>query len=338
MAKVQSKFSKFHDTIRVEKETLREKRDILVKKIVASLKVAGHPVPTPINQGSYIYGVGVIPLGDQEYDIDVGLAFDICSSDYDADVVKKWLLDAVDGHTKKVESRGPCIRVHYSAGYHVDLVVYATHKDDAEAENYQLGKNGKWCSADPKKLKEIIFDAREPFKDTRDGSGSDQMQRVVRCLKRWNDVAIPEESVDKPSGLATVFLVMQALPASVLDENGRSDDLGALIAVASWASQQLLRISIQKPTPEYEDLFAKIDRDAMKELVGRFKKLHTELVRAQNEPYEVRACEILAAEFGDDFPIPIKKSETQNQAREDLIADLTDAIPTFSSPSRPWSR
>lgn len=338
MAKVQSKFSKFHDTIRVEKETLREKRDILVNKIVASLKAAGHPIPAPINQGSYIYGVGVMPLGEQEYDIDVGLVFDICSNDYDADVVKKWVLDAVDGHTKKVEARGPCVRVHYSAGYHVDLVVYAMHKDDADVEDFQLSKNGEWCSADPKRLKQIIFDSREMFKDTRDGSGSDQMQRVVRCLKRWNDVAIPEESVDKPIGLATVFLVMRSLASPVLDENDKPDDLCALIAVASWASRQLPRISIQKPTPEYEDLFAKLDMDAMNELIARFKKLHTELVRARNEPDEVKACEMLAAEFGDDFPVPLEKSDSKNQAREELIADMAAAIPTFSSPSRPWSR
>ena len=74
---IQSYFSRFHKNIKVDTDELRDKRDILVDKIRASLKKEGHPLPDVLNQGSYIYGVGIIPLGNTEYDIDVGLDFPI---------------------------------------------------------------------------------------------------------------------------------------------------------------------------------------------------------------------------------------------------------------------
>ena len=72
---IQQYFGRFHKEIKVETDELREKRDILIDKIRASLKKAGTPLPDLLNQGSYIYGVGVKPEGDVEYDIDVGLDY-----------------------------------------------------------------------------------------------------------------------------------------------------------------------------------------------------------------------------------------------------------------------
>jgi hypothetical protein len=50
---IQQLFSRFHKEIKVETEELRDKRDILIDKVRASLKKAGHPLPDLLNQGSY---------------------------------------------------------------------------------------------------------------------------------------------------------------------------------------------------------------------------------------------------------------------------------------------
>ena len=66
MANLQKQFEKFHCTIKVDKEELKDKRDIIVDKIKDSLKKSGYPIPKLFNQGSYIYGVGIKTISDKE--------------------------------------------------------------------------------------------------------------------------------------------------------------------------------------------------------------------------------------------------------------------------------
>jgi|GEM_PF-1246396 len=336
---IQQLFGRFHKEIKVETDELREKRDILIDKIRASLKKAGHPLPDLLNQGSYIYGVGVKPVGDVEYDIDVGLDFPIKSSEYDAKTVRKWVHDAVADHTDNVEDRGPCIRVRYAAGYHVDLVVYARYKNIDGVEDYQLAqKNGEWKPSEPKKLKEFISNARKPFADTKDTSGSDQLQRVTRYLKRWNDIDIPDDSPDKPFGLATLLLVIKHLIAPVVDQDGTPNDLDALIRVAHAVKMTFGRIIVKKPTQEFEDVFSKLSDAAMERLKKRFDSLLTDLQSARTKDDDAVA-KILRKQFGDDFPESLRKSEdlsNDHGARADAVSDMRAAIPSFSNPSRPW--
>jgi len=343
---IQKFFSSFHKNIRVENnDDLRDKRDILVSKIRDSLKKAGHPLPDSINQGSYIYGVGVIPLGDVEYDIDVGLEFPIQSSAYEAKTVRKWVYDAVVDHTdQKAEDRGPCIRVRYAKGFHVDLVVYAKHKDSEYIENHQLArKDNSWRPTEPKKLKAQIFDARKAFNDTKDSSGSDQLQRITRYLKRWNDLEHPEDSPDKPFGLATLLLVIKYLNSPVIHSSGTSDDLAALINVARAVTFIPGRIIVTKPTQEFEDVFEKLSADAMDRLKERFVELLDALESARDQESDDAAAQILRTQFGDDFPASMKRSDESlefdeavksEQTRKALASDMKAVIQPNDMPPR----
>lgn len=336
---LQKQFLKFHSTIKVETETLREKRDILVNKIRASLKEDGHPLPEALNQGSYIYGVGVFPVGEEEYDIDVGLDFPIKSQDHDAKKVRKWVYNAIKHHTDNVEDRGPCIRVRYAAGYHVDLVVYARYENDENTEKYSLAKkDGTWALAEPKKLKQHIIDARKPFADTKDNSGSDQLQRITRYLKRWNDLDIPGDSPDKASGLATLLLVIKHLTAPILDSNGEPDDLQALLKVARGVKNTFGRVVVTKPTQQFEDMYAKMSEKAMDKFKTRFTSLVTDLEKANGQS-EVDACKTIRKQFGDDFPEAEEKTESKKSlSKSDAVADMRAAVSGFENPSKPWAR
>lgn len=312
---IQKEFEGFHKAIKVDTSDLRDSRDVLFDKVKASLKKAGHPVPEILNQGSYIYGVGIWPPKDVEYDIDVGLDFDILADEYSAEDIRNWVYSAVEEHTNKVKKRGPCIRVHYEAGYHVDLVVYARHKDKKDVDNYQLGTKDGWKPSDPKKLKQHILDSRKPFESTKGTSGADQLQRVTRYLKRWNDLDIPEDSDDKPFGLATLLLVIKYLTLPVTDTQGASDDLSALINICTNVSYATLlggRISINKPTPEYEDVFKKISDTAMTKLVSRFKSLKDDLTTVKSSTDVVLINKLMKKHFGDDFP-DVEDPENKNK-------------------------
>lgn len=341
MTNIQKQFLDFHGKIKVDPEELREKRDILLNKIEKSLKEKELPIPELINQGSYIYGVGIKPVSeDLEYDIDVGLAFPIKSEEYDARVVKGWVYDAVKKHTNEVQDKGPCIRVRYAKGYHVDLVCYAKYKSDKSIEEYQLAhKDNTWKPTDPKGLKQYIKDARGGFSDTKVNNGADQLQRVVRYLKRWNDVAIPVESDDKPIGLAMLLFVIQKLisPKYIC---GEISDLESLISVSSAAKNCFGRIVAHKPTPEYEDVFGKLNEDAMEAFKERFSSLYDDLVKAKNESDSSIACDLVKKHFGNDFPTCEVNSSLDGISEEKRAALLSGFIAIKNkskNPSKPWS-
>ncbi|HAT1597051.1 TPA: nucleotidyltransferase [Legionella pneumophila] len=333
---IQALFETFHKKIKVETDELRDKRDILSAKIKSSINKNGHPTPDIINQGSYIYGVGIKPLNDQEYDIDVGFIFPIHAQNHTPTKVRAWVYDAIKQHTNSVEDRGPCIRVRYAAGFHVDLVIYAKYYN-SDNENYQLARNNDtWVPSQPKELKSHIVDARQRFIETRDSTGADQIQRITRYLKRWNDLDIPDDSPNKPSGLATLLLVINSLPAPVMDNNGKSNDLEALILIAQQVTHSLGRIVVKKPTIPYEDLYEKLDDKAMHHLKKRFSSLLSDL-EACRKISLTDAVSLLAIQFGSDFPTNFNNSQPEANNTSDLIEDMKKAIPTFKNPAKPWS-
>jgi hypothetical protein len=327
MANVQKYFEQFHRRIRTDyemSEMLREKRDIILNRIRRHLAERGRPGFVEMNQGSYKMKTGVVPIADLEYDIDVGLRFDFSETDYDAKTVRGWVFEAVDGHTEKVESRGPCIRVTYKDGYHVDLVVYARWTDAFGAEHYRLAhRTGGWRPADPVRLLAIIREARRPYEGTEDGATkTDQFRRCVRYQRRWIDEEIPRESTAKPTGLAFVLLAMERLSPHTT-WMGLLDDRAALEALARSAANTYGRITAVKPTPEHEEMFGRLTDEEMGELKGRYVVMAEALRKADEEPDPVVACRILQKVFGPDFPVP----EPEDTARK----TSTPAIVTSSS-------
>ena len=324
MAKLQSQLQKFHKNIMFdfeEKSTLRDKRDKLLKKIEKSLSENNRPTSMLVNQGSYIYNVGIKPISDdQEYDIDVGIAFNIRSDEYKATDVRNWVYGAIKDHTKNVEEKGPCIRVRYEAGYHVDLVCYAKYRDNNMFERFQLAhKNGLWISSDPNKIKAHIKTVREKFKHIKYGSGSDQLQRVVRYLKRWNDLIFSKASNEKPIGLALLLYCAKVLQSPMHDSQGNPDDLQALIYITEKAKNSN-RIRAGKPDTS-EDVFRKISANGMKNLIEKFQELHKDLLKARNSDNLKESCKIMRKHFGYDFPL--EENDTEKKKKLSLLSSAS---------------
>ena len=141
MANVQPQFEQFHQRIRTDydsNQTLREKKDIIVQRVKDHLMRSKRPACEEFIQGSYKMKVGICALKGAEFDIDVGLRFSFAETEYTSTEVRKWVFEAVDGHTQEVEEKGACIRVRYQDGYHVDLVSYARWDDTLGREQYRL--------------------------------------------------------------------------------------------------------------------------------------------------------------------------------------------------------
>ena len=76
---------------------------------------------------------GIKPFEDGDYDIDVGLFFDISKDDYENPVTaKKWVYDALKDEYPNIEMKKPCVAVKFESEeeennnhYHVDFTIYA---------------------------------------------------------------------------------------------------------------------------------------------------------------------------------------------------------------------
>ncbi len=219
------------------------------------------------------------------------------------------------------------------------MVVYAKYKTNAEKdnkkENHQIAlKDGGWRPSEPKRLKEIIFARLEKFKNTKIDGGADQASRVVRYLKRWNDIAMPYESDEKPIGLALLLFVLENLGPQI-DFSGSPNDQKALEIVSLKASSCVGRIVIKKPTQEFEDLFGKISDDAMAELKGRFNNLYRKSLEIGATGDVSEACRNMKTIFGEDFPAKsLSKDKQTDSTRTEL---LVSAVNEVKNPIKPWS-
>lgn len=341
MAKVQSEFEQFHETIKLkrfkENEVLREKRDIIRGKVEERLPgvFAAHDEDCPAfrfrNQGSYEMGTGTKPL-DGDFDIDQGLYFDIGSGDYpDPVVLKERVHEALDGHTKDVQIRRPCVTVFYERDdepiYHVDLAIYRDGSQTVVGKP-QLAKgktNSKpehrlWEIADPEGLTTTLFGRFT-------GTDRHQFRRVVRYLKRWRDENFPKEGYAAPLGIGLTVATYDCLVPAYSDVVAAiPDDLEALCSVvdcmlnrfaSTWdevEQRSVRRLVVTLPVEPQGDLFRQMTAKQMERLETKLQQLQEAIETARSAVDPVEACEALRKELGPDFPVPEKKDTAKRHA------------------------
>jgi hypothetical protein len=130
-----------------ENDILREKRDILIDKLRGRFKemFENPPTFTEFNKGGYAMNLGIKPL-NCDFDIDVGLEFQINKNDYlDPVEVKQWVYEAL-GHRRCQNKKALCCRTISSkqrAAYHVDFDMHRRIFAILLGETY-LPRSEKW--------------------------------------------------------------------------------------------------------------------------------------------------------------------------------------------------
>jgi len=325
MPTLQSAFTDFHDVIKLsdldENATLREKRDILLDKLKSKISEDASSY-TYFNQGSYAMHTGVNPDND-DYDIDVGLRFNVDKDDYpDPTVVKKWVRDALEGHTKSVEIRKPCVTVKYQredeAIYHVDFAIYAANNKDgklylARGKEFADADNKFWENSDPLELIRLV---RERFADTDD---SKQFRRIIRYLKKWKSGKFSSTGHAAPTGIALTMLAYNLFTPSytvdVFNKSARSyDDFTALRNLVKDILKQFIleyddnyspcyNIHVNMPTPPYNDLFEKMTLSQTTTFRDKLLNMEDTLDKVSSKSSLSEQCELLQGLFGSDFPV-----------------------------------
>ena len=337
--KLQTEFFKFHEAVMLfdfeHNQDLRDKRDMLVKELQKWLKDNEKPTVTPINQGSYAMGTGnePVPIGDRDYDIDVGLKFNLDTDDFeDPTKVKGWVETALSKqHNRDVVMKTSCVRVQYykngKLDYHVDFAVYGYDGDKLQLAKGRKGSKAEdkyWEDADPEELKKLIQDK---FSDDEKRA---QFKRVIRYMKRWKDLKFSATGNAAPTGIALTIMAYNWFSPKTTDWKGdkKIDDFTALndflIKVCHcWNDYGLGVKLLVKP---HNNLFEKMKEsekhvDKYKE---KIKALKDAVYEAYNEVDPHEAAKILQEYFGDDFPVPDKK-ETGKQGNVRGIIPSTES-------------
>ena len=328
MVNLQSEFMDFHNTIKldIENATLREKRDILLKKLKEKISEDAASY-TSFNQGSYAMGTGIKP-DDGDYDIDVGLKFDIDHNDYSDPIeVKKWVKDALDGHTKKVVIRRSCVTVTYQEdgedAYHVDFAVYAANNPNgklyiAKGKENSKPENRYWEESDPQELIDLI---NSVFDDADDRM---QFKRVIRYSKKWKNQHFDLAGNSAPTGIAITALAYNLFqPEYTMDSfSGKRqyDDFTAykkfMEAIKNtfsyqWDSESqtwYYAISQTLPVAPGNNLFEKMTPKQQNSFHDKVVTVISKLEEAEKKKKRSDACKIMAEIFGNDFPVTVEKS------------------------------
>ena len=338
MADLQKYFLEYHDKIKLDYDdnaTLREKRDIVLDKLNKNLKKYFDEnkidvnLPNHFHQGSYAMFTGVKPI-DSDIDIDIGLTFKNVKDDFPDPVdVKEWVHKALDGHTKDVSIKEPCVRVQYQHKddplYHVDFAIYSDEDNDyylARGKKYSQEENKIWQLNEPQKLIQLI---NEHFEDVKE---REQYRRVIRYLKRWKDEHFSSDGNNAPVGIGlTVAAYLYFEPEVEYDsfENKYTiDDLGATYnfvdALISKFGFFPNRLTVELPVEPKTNIFEKMLDNQMENFQNKLETLRDNLAKAIKEvdPYE--ACKLLHDKsFGEDFPVPPKEETGKKYSPAILI-------------------
>jgi hypothetical protein len=325
MANCQKEFKDFHEAIKLsdENQILQEKRDIIIARLKEKMPESSKSYTT-FNQGSYAMKTGIKPL-DDNYDIDLGLFFEMSKDDVNSPVeAKNWVYDALVGHTNSVIMKKPCVTVTYQAGYHVDVTIYASQNVDGKVYLAKAKKNSaiedqSWDESNPK---DLIKEIREHFTDSDDRK---QFRRIIRYLKRWKDVQFNGTVIGKPTGIsltAIAYHYMQ-IKTEIIDQfSGKKEyrDLEALIHLVSnflskfttkyeLEGEELVQypyVTVSLPVSPYPNLIEKMTLKQIKIFKEKLEGLLICLNQAKEEIDPTDAANLLKKQFGDDFPVPTK--------------------------------
>ena len=323
MADLQKYFKEFHDEIKLgytDNSILLEKRNTVLRDLKIGLRKmfgAQYPKFKFFNQGSYALGTGVFPL-DSDYDIDIGIIFQLNRKDFNPTQVKSWVHDALNTKNRTVYYKRPCLTVQYHHSgiedHHIDLAVYVEEVNTFFnrtkyfiAKGY-IGSEEKykvWELAEPFELLNCI---KNKFADAEDRA---QLRRVIRYLKRWNDLNFYSEGNAKPRGIAITALAYRLFcPNKSFDWNLGKYCFNDLKALRSFVSSIITNfdwsgnIAVKLPVKPHNNLFDKMTNNQMKDFKKRVSFFKDTLDLAVNEKDTEDACYALWQEFGDDFPTP----------------------------------
>lgn len=327
MVNLQTEFIEFNNKIKLsfsDNEELRDKREILLKKLKDNISDDAVSFSS-FNQGSYAMHTGIKP-DDGDYDIDVGLRFNLKRSDYPDPVsVKQWVFDALDGHTSEVKIRRSCVTVTYHENgedaFHVDFAVYAVENDElyiAKGKMNSSEDNKFWEKSDPLGL---INKLKDRFSY---GEDNEQFLRVIRYMKKWKNYNFINSGNDSPTGISLTALAYKlftpCFETNVVTGSRTYDDFMALKKFVAKCKEEFTlqydindneyyhKISLNLFVEPYNDLFSKMSSKQQENFYNKLSNMLSKLEETEMKDKKAEACKVLVKVFGNDFTVKTDRS------------------------------
>lgn len=292
MANLQNLFNTFNEKVTLTKakgDSLKTSRDALRSDVKNWFKDKDKKQPKFCWQGSFAMKTVTNPLGDKEYDLDDGIYIqgyeETEIDDWVApSTVHTWIKDAVKDRTSiDVIDKDTCVRVPYTAGYHIDLPIYIC-KDDVA---YLAHKGKGWIESDPKAFKDWFVGK------VTDANYGEQLRSVVKYLKAWRDY----------KGIPLKGIEITILAVNNFDKYDGRDDKSLRNTVKDIITSLENDFKCVKPVTPGEDLFDGASETKKQSIISGLKTLKTNLDKAIDEKDEKKASEHLRKSFGDRFPL-----------------------------------
>ena len=154
MANCDNLFKEFNERVKLtesKKQSLRISRDSLREKVRDKFIEKDYAVRF-YWQGSFAMNTIISPK-DGDYDIDDGIYVESDTEPEEAiATLHKWIVEAAESHTsQRPTDKNACVRIHFSDGHHIDLVLYYFGGSD---HPYLAHKRDGWIISDPKEFME----------------------------------------------------------------------------------------------------------------------------------------------------------------------------------------
>jgi hypothetical protein len=346
MAKLQKQMTDFHEKIRLrgykENKELSDKRDLLLDALKCNLnKDSDDPKLsyTSFNQGSYAMHTGTKPLHkSDDYDIDVGLVFDLNEEDHsdymnDPVALKKRIKKALDIPQRTVNIRKPCVSVQYIKNgendYHVDLAIYQESISGADHLDLARGKAGSaieyryWDENDPKRL---ISEINGRFLGESNKEQRAQMRRCIRYLKRWRDKQFSIGATPSIALTCSAYHWFNPFLEYVPGKSQVPNDQIALKDLASTilSNESSSRIHIYLPVYPNSDLLGGMTEVQMGDFIKKLESLKDALEESISIACPYEAAKRLQKQFGDEFDVP-DKDDTGEKSKPLIVPVGTSA-------------
>jgi len=317
-------FEKFHGIIRIDKDkrtSLLSNKSALRDKIKKHFKEKGREEPKFYIQGSMDKKVstGINPING-DYDIDDGIYLQgVTTDNITPATAHKWVLDAVDGHTKSKEDKSKCVRVNYAKknrdeeGFekHVDLPIYIEENDT----QYLAIKGKGWIENKPKEISDW-------FKDEREEKGTD-FRKAIRFLKAWKDKRESEnKALQLFGGFQLSILVSEYFPDSY------DNDLEKLFykVVKNINDNLWIHPPLDNPINTDQDTLEYYSDSRIATFKEKFQTLFEKVEDAYEEENVDKKVIKWRRVFGDRFPDHIEDKDEKEKSLETpaVIVGATD--------------
>jgi len=232
----------------------------------------------------------LIRTKDDTCDLDDGIHFN-CKPDVTPNTLKSWVYQAVKDHTTGgAQNKTKCVRVVYKNDYHIDLPIYK--KEDNDDYPWLAVKNKQWDEeeSDPK-----------GFVDWYNEKKSNQMTRMIRCLKSWGD----HVRNNMLSGLA-----MTLLAEDNLDSNDR-DDIALKDILVSMKNELEDSWELHMPVSPEDDVLDRYDEDFQYRFFSRLDKFIEDAEAAIDEESQLKASRLWRKHLGQRFPLGEDSTEKE---------------------------